>query len=107
MKVTQGILKWCNIYGITFDNKYSDIKTILTTEDYSSKFLSNNIGKVSQTSTISSNDNIYYNTVEECTLINCNIENGRFIKSQLIGKNVDKNYINDGKVKFNKLVFKK
>ena len=76
MKVTQGILKWCNIYGITFDNKYSDIKTILTTEDYSSKFLSNNIGKVSQTSTISSNDNIF-NELKE-SVYKIKIEYGLF-----------------------------
>ena len=96
MKVTQGILKYCKIYGVTFDNKYSEIKSIVTTEDYSSKFLSNNSGKVSQTSTILSSNNMYYNTVEESTLINCNVENGRFIKSTLLGLASGTNYINDG-----------
>ena len=99
MKVTQGVLKWSSLYGIVFYDKYLDIKTILTTDNYSSKFKNN----VSQTSTILSNNNIYYNTVENCNLINCDVNNGRFINSKLIGMSGltlgltgITNYINDG-----------
>ena len=97
MEVTQGILKYCNIYGITFGDKYSDIKSIVTKNDYNSKFLLNDTGQVSQTSTILSDNSIYYNTVEDSTLINCNIENGRFIGSTLYCiDSLDEHYINDG-----------
>jgi len=95
MQVTQGVLRYCQIYGITFGDKYSDIKSIVTTDNYSSKFLSNNSGQISQTSTVISNSNIYYNDVENCTLINCNIENGTFTDSILIGSG-NTNYINEG-----------
>ena len=91
MKITQGILKGCNVIGITFNDKYSDIKTILTANNYNSKFSQN---VISQTATVLSNNNMYYNTVENCTLIICNIENGRFIDSFLSGNTT--NYINDG-----------
>jgi len=95
MKFTQGVLKYCQIYGITFDNKYSDIKSIVATDNYSSKFLSNNAGQISQTSTILSDSNVYYNAVEECKAINCNVENGTFINSILLGLS-GISYINDG-----------
>ena len=30
MEVTQAVLKYSDIYGVTFNDKYSDIKTIAT-----------------------------------------------------------------------------
>ena len=83
MKVTQGILKYCQVYDITFGNKYSNIKSIVTTDNYSSKFLLNNSGHVSQTSTILSDSNVYYNIVEQCNTIYCNVENGTFINNSI------------------------
>ena len=59
--LTQGILKYSNVYGLTFGNKYLDIKTIKTIDNYSSKFLATNTGKLSQTSTVLTNNNVYYN----------------------------------------------
>ena len=96
LKVTQGILKFCKIYGVTFGNKYSDIKSIVTTDDYASKFLLNDTGKVSQTSTILSDNNMYYNVVDQGEMVNCDIENGTFINSILLGSSGMTNYINDG-----------
>ena len=96
MKVTQGILKYCKIYGITFNNKYSDIKSIVTKEIYDSKFLLNNVGKVSQTSTVLSDNNMFYNIVEDSQTVNCNVENGIFINSTILGLSGGTNYINGG-----------
>jgi uncharacterized protein YjbI with pentapeptide repeats len=91
MKITQAVLKYCNIYGITFNDKYSNIKSIVTSDNYNSKFTSD-----SQTSTILLSDTSYYNRVEKCKLFNCNVENGHFLNSNFIGLSGVTNYINDG-----------
>lgn len=96
MKVTQGVLKYCNIYGITFDDKYSNIKTIVTTDNYNSQFSTVNNASISQTSTSLNNNNSYYNRIESCKLIDCNVENGKFVNSKFIGLSGVTNYINDG-----------
>ncbi len=95
MEVTQGVLKGCNVYSVLFDNKYSNIKTILTTNDQSSKFLATDVGSISQTSTILSSNNMYYNIVEDCNTYYCNIKNGKFINSFLFGIS-GVTYIDDG-----------
>ena len=78
MEVTQAVLKYSDIYGVTFNDKYSDIKTIATKNGFNSKF-SVNTGYISQTSTILTNDNGYYNLIEKCKLINCNVKTGKFL----------------------------
>ena len=90
MKVTQGVFKNTNVYGITFVDKYSNIKSISSTDNYTSN---NNI---SQTSTILTDDHSYYNVVENSSVVNCNIENGRFFNSKLLGVSGQNNYINNG-----------
>jgi uncharacterized protein YjbI with pentapeptide repeats len=90
MKVTQGVFKNTNVYGITFVDKYSNIKSISSTDNY----ISNN--NISQTSTILTDDHSYYNIVENSNVVNCNIENGRFSNSKLLGNSGKTNYINDG-----------
>ena len=98
MKITQGVLKYCNIYNVKFEDKYSNIKTIKSTENYDSKFASNS--GTSQTSTVLTDNNTYYNIVEHSnilsgkTLYNCDVETGRFLNSTFLTSN--NNYIKDG-----------
>ena len=95
MKLTQGVLKYCNLYGMTFDNKYSDSKTIVTTNNYNS--VNNNSTVTSQTSTVLSNNNSYYNRIEKCELFDCNVINGTFTDCDFIGITTGiTNYITDG-----------
>ena len=96
MDVTQGVFKNTTIYGMTFIDKYSGIKTIITSEGYTSQFLDNINTNTSQTSTIISDDTTYYNNVEDCTLTNCNIETGRFINCNINGNTDKSNYIKNG-----------
>lgn len=91
MKVTQGVLKLCSVYGITFENKYSDTKTYETINDFKSTY-----SKTSKTATILTNNKHNYNIVDECDLINCNVENGHFINTTLVCLSGNTNYINDG-----------
>jgi hypothetical protein len=99
MKITQGVLKYCKIYNVTFEDKYSNIKTIKSIENFDSKFSSNS--GTSQTSTVLSNNNSYYNVVEESNinngriLYNCDVENGRFLNSTFLSLN-NANHITDG-----------
>ena len=97
MRITQGVLKYCKIFNVKFEDKYANIKTIKSTENYDSKFS----GNTSQTSTILSTNNSYYNIVEHSnilsgrTLFNCSVENGKFFDSTFLSLNND-NFINDG-----------
>jgi len=96
MNVTQGVFKNTSIYGMTFIDKYSGIKSIITSEGYTSKFLDKANTNTSQTSTVLSDDNTYYNIVEDCSLNNCNIETGRFINCFITGNVDGSNYIKNG-----------
>jgi len=96
MKVTQGVLKYSTIYGVTFEDKYLGIKTIVATENFTSKFISPDSVNVSKTTTSLSDNNTYYNRIEDCKLINCNIKNGTFIHSSLIGISEENTVIDDG-----------
>jgi len=96
MKVTQGVFKNTNVYGMDFIDKYVDIKSILTNGNYISKFSNDINSTTSQTSTIMSDDHTYYNICENTNLINCNIETGRFINCIITGNSGVTNYINDG-----------
>lgn len=98
MRITQGVLKYCKIFNVNFEDKYANIKTIKSTENYDSKFSSNS--GTSQTSTILSTNNSYYNIVQESNLINgrilynCDVENGRFLNSTFLS--LINNHITDG-----------
>ena len=96
MQITQGVLKNSSVYGVTFEDKYSDIKSILTSNDYNSKYLLNTDTSMSQTSTILSNKRMYYNIVEGCTGVTCNVINGKFENTVLQGASGLTNYIMDG-----------
>ena len=87
---TQGVFEYCNLSNITFNDKYSDSKTILTTNTYNSKF-----SIKSATSTSLNYSNSYYNKIENCNLYNCNVENGMFNNSTFNG-NLNSNYIKNG-----------
>jgi uncharacterized protein YjbI with pentapeptide repeats len=89
---TQGVFKYCNISGQTFNDKYSDIRTVATSDTYTSKFTSNN---VSQTTTFLTTNNIFYNRIENCDLYDCNVKNGRFVNCNFYGS-IHNNYINNG-----------
>lgn len=91
MKITQAVLRYCSLYGITFNDKYSDIKSIVTTDNYKSTSTNN-----SQTSTVLSTNNSYYNRVEKCELYQCDVEDGTFVDCDFIGTSGLTNYINNG-----------
>lgn len=88
---TQGVFKYCNISNITFDDKYTNVKVLYTTNTFSSKFTR----KKSDTATVYKSKRYWYNTIDYCTLYNCNIENGKFDNSTLIG-GTGMSYITDG-----------
>jgi uncharacterized protein YjbI with pentapeptide repeats len=94
---TQGVIKYCNISAITFDDKYSNIKTIKTTDNFNSKFSSSAQPSLATTSTSLSKNNYYYNRIESCTMWDCNVKNGKFINCIFIGSGTGlNNFINDG-----------
>jgi len=88
---TQGIFKWCNISDITFDDKYIDTKVLYTTNTFSSKFTR----KKSNIATVYKSRRYWYNTIDNCTLYNCSIKNGKFDNSTLLGVS-GVSYITDG-----------
>lgn len=88
---TQGVFKYCDISGITFNDKYSDTKTITTTDNYNSKF-----STISQTTTSLSKNNSFYNRIENCEIYESNVENGKFVGCNFYGLDYTINYITDG-----------
>ena len=90
LTITQGVLKYCDLYGITFNEKYSDTQTIVTSDSFNSKF-----NVKSQTTTTYQSNNSYYNRIESCNLIDCNVLNGMFSGCTITGTTGD-NYINNG-----------
>jgi len=87
---TQGVLKYCNLYGIVFNDKYEGIKTVVTTNDFNSKF-----GVKSPTTTTLQSNNSYYNRIENCNLIDCDVINGMFSGCTITGT-TGNNYIDEG-----------
>lgn len=88
---TQGVFKYCNISNITFNDKWTNVKVLYTTNTYTSKFTA----KKSSTATTLKSKRYYYNVIDNCNLINCNVKNGKFENSTLIGI-TGSSYINDG-----------
>ena len=86
---TQGVFKYSTISDITFDDKYSDVKTLYTTNSFSSKFT-----RKKSTATVYKTKRYWYNIIDNCRLYNCDIKNGKIDNSTLIG--ADSNYITDG-----------
>jgi len=87
---TQGVFKYCNISDIIFDDKYSDVKVLYSTNTFTSKFARNK----STNATVYKTKRYWYNIIDNCTLNNCNIRNGKFDNSTLIGTGT--NYITEG-----------
>ena len=88
---TQGVFKYCDISGITFSDKYSNIKTVTTTDNYNSKFSTS-----SQTTTSLSKNNSFYNRIEKCEIYESDVENGKFVDCNFYGLSGYTNYITDG-----------
>jgi uncharacterized protein YjbI with pentapeptide repeats len=86
---TQGIFKSCHISDVYFDDKYKTVKTLYTTNKFSSKFTS----KKSKTATVYKNKRYYYNQIDRSYLYDCDIDNGQFDNSHFYGSG---NTINDG-----------
>lgn len=87
---TQGIFKGCNISDITFNDKYKNVKMLFTTNEFNTKFTR----KKSTTATVFKKKRYYYNIIDNCRMIDCNIDNGKFDNSTL--KSTNSNYITDG-----------
>ncbi len=78
---TQGVFKYCTISDIIFDDKYSDVKALYTTNTFSSKFSR----KKSNTATVYKTKRYWYNIIDQCVLRNCSFKNGKVDNSTLIG----------------------